>query len=49
MHEKINSPLNVIALFSRSLAILKVEKTWVEEFIEQIRSYNPDGVNDVQN
>lgn len=37
MHKKINSPLNVIAMFSRPLYILNAEKIWLEEFIEQIR------------
>lgn len=40
MHESINSPYNVIALFSRPLALLKAEKTWVENFIQKIKENN---------
>lgn len=40
MHEDINSPYNVIALFTRPLAILKAEKTWVENFIQKIKENN---------
>ncbi|MGF7119470.1 PadR family transcriptional regulator [Methanobacterium oryzae] len=36
MHENLNSPYNVIALFSRPLALLKAEKEWLIEFIEKI-------------
>ncbi len=36
MHEDINSPYNVIALFTRPLALLKAEKSWVENFIQKI-------------
>ncbi|MDI6644945.1 MAG: PadR family transcriptional regulator [Methanobacteriaceae archaeon] len=45
MHEKINSPLNVIGMFSRPLAILKAEKIWIKEFIDQINNYNPGEIN----
>ena len=37
MHESINSPYNVIALFTRPLALLKAEKSWVENFIQKIK------------
>ena len=40
MHQNINSPFNVIALFSRPLAMLKAEKTWINEFIEEIKAHN---------
>lgn len=36
MHENLNSPYNVVALFTRPLAMLKAEKIWVDEFIEKI-------------
>lgn len=36
MHENLNSPYNVIALFTRPLALLKAEKEWLIEFIEKI-------------
>lgn len=37
MHEKVNSPYNVVALFSRPLELLKAEKKWVEKFIKKIK------------
>jgi len=40
MHESINSPYNVIALFTRPLALLKAEKSWVENFIQKIKENN---------
>ncbi len=30
-------PYNFIAIYSRSVSILKAEKTWIKEFIEKIR------------
>lgn len=36
MHESLNSPYNVIALFTRPLVLLKAEKEWLIEFIEKI-------------
>jgi DNA-binding PadR family transcriptional regulator len=36
MHEGINSHFNVIALFTRPLTILKAEKDWIDDFIQQI-------------
>jgi DNA-binding PadR family transcriptional regulator len=36
LHEKINSPINVVALFTRPHAMLKAEKIWVNEFIDKI-------------
>ncbi len=38
MHESLNSPYNVIALFNRPLTLLKAEKRWIEEFIEKIKA-----------
>lgn len=35
--EKLGSPYNVVALFSRPLALLKTEKEWVKHFIEKIK------------
>lgn len=40
MHESLNSPYNVIALFSRPLVLLKAEKKWLIEFIEKIKVEN---------
>jgi DNA-binding PadR family transcriptional regulator len=39
MHQKINSPFNVVALFTRPLVMLKAEKTWINEFIEEIKAH----------
>lgn len=36
MHENLNSPYNVVALFSRPLAHLNAEKQWVTDFIRKI-------------
>lgn len=37
MHEELNSPYNVVALFSRPLELLKAEENWVRNFIEKIK------------
>jgi DNA-binding PadR family transcriptional regulator len=37
MHESIDSPYNVIALFTRPLVLLKAEKLWVQNFIQKIK------------
>ena len=37
MHESIDSPYYVIALFSRPLALLKAEKKWVKDFIRKVK------------
>ncbi|MDO9044942.1 MAG: PadR family transcriptional regulator, partial [Methanobacteriaceae archaeon] len=42
MHESINSPYNVIALFTRPRILLKAEKSWVENFIQKIKE--SDGI-----
>ncbi|MGC9516435.1 MAG: PadR family transcriptional regulator [Methanomicrobiales archaeon] len=39
-HENEKSPFNVIALFSRPLALLKAEKIWVNELIGTIKKFN---------
>lgn len=36
IHKSINSPFNVIALFSRPLALLKAERKWLHDFIETL-------------
>lgn len=38
MQKDIGAPYNVIALFSRPLAILKAEKLWVENFILEVEN-----------
>lgn len=43
MHEGIDSPFNVIALFTRPLTILKAEKDWIDDFIQQISQKNDSG------
>ncbi len=42
MHESINSPYNVIALFTRPLTLLKAEKSWVENLIQKIKDNDKD-------
>jgi len=37
MQKELNAPYYVVALFSRPLAILKIEIEWVESFIEEIK------------
>ncbi|MBI5679894.1 MAG: PadR family transcriptional regulator [Methanobacterium sp.] len=37
IQEENNVPYNFIAIFSRSSALLKAEKRWIEEFIEEIK------------
>lgn len=37
MHRNLNSPYNVIALFTRPLVHLNAEKEWVNDFIEKIK------------
>lgn len=40
VQEENSIPFNFIAIYSRSLTILKAEKKWIEEFLEEINSKN---------